>query len=339
MPNELDTRWIETFLRERIDGLAGPLSIDPILGGQSNPTYVFRFANRRLVLRKRPPGELLPSAHAVDREYRVQKALAESGVPVPPMLLLHMEPDVVGTAFYVMEYMDGRVFHDCALPGVAASDRSRMYEAAAATLARLHDVDAVAAGLGDFGRPDGYFSRQVARWHKQWQLSAIETCPEIEAVASWLVLNIPPQSETPAIAHGDYRIGNLMFHPTEPRVVAVLDWELSTIGEALADLAHFCAFTWHMTSGEYSGLMDVDLATSGLPTEDAFCRTYDSLRPGRARILPFHRAFALFRNAAIFEGIAARARAGNAAAANAGTVGRLGRVLARRAAALVGVGA
>jgi aminoglycoside phosphotransferase (APT) family kinase protein len=335
MRDELDTRRTETFLKARIAGLDGPLSVAPIVGGQSNPTFVLSFANRKLVLRKRPPGELLPSAHAVDREYRVQKALADSGVPVPKMRLLHMEPDVVGTAFYVMDHVDGRVFNDCGLPGVAPADRGQMYEAAAETLARLHDVDVAAAGLGDFGRPDGYFSRQVARWHKQWQLSAVEPSAEIETLASWLAQNIPPQSDRPAIAHGDYRIGNLMFHPTEPRVVAVLDWELSTIGEALADLAHFCTFTWHMTKGEYGGVMDVDLEAVGLPTEADFCEAYASLRAGRGRLLPFHRAFALFRNAAIFEGIAARARAGNAAAANAEAVGRLGRVLARRAAALI----
>jgi aminoglycoside phosphotransferase (APT) family kinase protein len=331
----LDPEPVEHFLKERIEGLEGTLDIVPVRGGQSNPTFVLEFANRRLVLRKRPVGELLPSAHAVDREYRVQKALQDSGVPVPRMFLLHIEPDVVGTAFYVMEHVEGRVFHDCALPDVPAEERGEMYRSAAATLAKLHAVDVETAGLADFGRPGGYFARQVARWHKQWRLSAIAPNSDIDAVAGWLSRNIPEEGGTASIAHGDFRVGNLMFHPTEPRVVAVLDWELATLGEPLADLAHFCAFTWHMRPEEYGGLMEMDLSRLGLPEADAFCEDYFAAGSRTDRLQPFHLLFALFRNAAIFEGIAARARAGNATAENAPTVGRLGRVLARRAAELL----
>jgi len=330
MTNSLDPQPVERFLKQRIEGLEGRLEIMPVSGGQSNPTFVLGFGDRKLVLRKRPPGELLPSAHAVDREYRVQKALAGSGVPVAKMLLLHMEPDIVGTAFYVMEHVEGRVFHDCSLPGVPLEQRAEMYRSAAHTLARLHAVDVCAVGLSDFGRPGGYFERQIARWHRQWELSAIAANPDIDALAEWLPRHAPAESAGAAIAHGDYRIGNLMFHPTEPHVVAVLDWELATLGEPLADLAHCCAFTWHMGADEYGGLMGLNLAARGLPGQAQFCEEYYSVAPSNRHIGPFHIAFALFRNAIIFEGIAARARSGNAAAANARTVGQLAGVLARR---------
>lgn len=332
---DLDTAKVESFLKKRIDGLEGPLEIIPIAGGQSNPTFVLLFRNRKLVLRKRPGGDLLPSAHAVDREYRVQNALLKSGVPVPDVLLLHMEPDIVGTAFYVMNHVDGQVFHDCSLPGVPAGERKVMFRSAASTLAALHRVDPGSAGLADFGRPAGYFGRQIARWHRQWELSREAPNADVERVAQWLSANIPPETGRAAIAHGDFRIGNLMFHPTEPRVVAVLDWELATLGEPLADLAHLCAFTWHMTSAEYGGVMEIDLATCGLPSEAGFCETYYALSGAADRLQPFHLAFALFRNAIIFAGIAARARSGTAAAANAGTVGKLASILASRAAELV----
>ncbi|WP_173933956.1 phosphotransferase family protein [Chelativorans sp. Marseille-P2723] len=331
----LDPEPLKSFLADRIEGLGEALRIEPMTGGQSNPTFLLDFGERKLVLRKRPDGDLLPSAHAVDREYRVQKALQGSGVPVPEVLLLHMEPDVIGTAFYVMEYVEGRVFHDCSLPGVPSDQRRSMYRSAADTLARLHEVDVAAVGLSDFGRSGGYFSRQIARWYKQWELSAIEPNRDIDLVADWLSRNTPPESRRPAIAHGDFRIGNLMFHPTEPRVVAVLDWELATLGEPLADLAHLCSFTWHMGSSEYGGLLDVDTASLSLPSQQEFCQEYYKIAGDSGRLTPFHLAFALFRNAIIFEGIAARARSGNAAASNAQSVGRLAGILASRAAALL----
>lgn len=331
---DIDAEKVRQFLTKHLEGLDGPVRIEQISGGQSNPTYTVEAGRRRLVLRRRPSGDLLPSAHAVDREYRVQDALRRTDVPVPDVLLLHMQPDVVGTSFYLMEHVDGRVFHDCALPG-AQAERRQMYSSAAQTLARLHAVDVDAVGLSDFGRAGGYFTRQLARWHKQWQLSAAEPNDDIDSLVAWLHANHPPESGRVAIAHGDYRIGNLMFHPQQPTVVAVLDWELATLGEPLADLAHFCAFTWHMGAEEYGGLLDVDLARAGLPSQDEFCEAYYAAAPGSDRMRPFHLAFALFRCAVIFEGIAARARSGNAAAANAETVGQLGGVLARRAVSLL----
>lgn len=336
MSTILDPAPIERFVKKRIDGLEGPLEIVPLSGGQSNPTFILAFRDRKLVLRKRPPGELLPSAHAVDREYRVQKALLGSGVPVPEVLVLETAPDVVGTAFYVMEYVEGRIFHDCSLPGVPVAERRTMYRSVARTLALIHGVDVEAVGLSDFGRTQGFFDRQIARWRRQWELSAIEPSRDIETVADWLTRNTPADAGGASIAHGDFRLGNVIFHPTEPRVVAVLDWELATLGEPLADLAHCCAFTWRMRSDEYSGVMDLDLSQLGLPSENAFCEEYYAASKASGTIQPFHIIFAIFRNAAIFEGIAARARSGNAASANAGTVGRLGRVLARRAAELIG---
>lgn len=331
----LDPAPVERFLKSRIEGLDGPLEITPIAGGQSNPTFVLSFANRKLVLRKRPPGDLLPSAHAVDREYRVQRALAGSGVPVPNVLLLHMEPDIVGTSFYVMDHVEGRVFHDCGLPEVEPEHRKAMYHSAASTLAKLHDVDVDAAGLSSFGRAGGYFERQIARWHRQWELSNVQPNGDIDRIARWLGDNVPADSQRVAIAHGDFRIGNLMFHPTEPHVIAVLDWELATLGEPLADLAHLCAFTWHMSAAEYGGVMGEVLGRNGVPEERDFCAIYYAMRSAKERLQPFHVAFALFRNAIIFEGIAARARSGNAAASNAKTVGQLSSVLARRAVSLL----
>ncbi|MEJ1935169.1 phosphotransferase family protein [Nostoc sp. NIES-2111] len=317
-------------------GLSGePVRWFPIAGGQSNPTFILAFGKQEVVLRKRPPGPLLPSAHAVDREYRVMKALHAAGFPVPRPLLLHEEDDLAGTAFYVMERVHGRVFHDASLPGLSPAHRREATLDAARTLAALHRIDPVAIGLGDFGRPEGYFARQVARWRKQWDLSADAPNADIERVGAWLAANLPPETGPARIVHGDYRMGNLMLHPTEPRVVAVLDWELSTLGAPLADLAHFCTYSYRMRPDEYGGTLGLDLGVLGLPDEAAFRDAYldavgEGPRPGT-----FHAVFALFRNAAIFEGIAGRARAGNAASANAGEVGRLAAVLARRAAELV----
>lgn len=333
--SDFDVTRLFDFLRARIAGLEGTGEIVPIAGGQSNPTYEIRFANRKLVLRKRPPGELLPSAHAVDREYRVQKALRGQNVPVPEVILLHEDTDLIGTAFYVMDFLDGRVFSDVLLPGLPPEDRRDMYRSAAEALARLHRLEPARIGLENFGRPTNYFQRQIRRWHRQWGMG----CPEnedFEYVKAWLEDNIPNETQRPSVVHGDYRIGNLMYHPTQPRVVGVLDWELATIGDGSADLAHFASFTWHMTPGEYGGVMGQDLVGSGIPTQAEFFDFYHAANPDAGVITRFHIAFAVFRNAAIFEGIAARARAGNASSDNAAKVGRLGQTLARRARDLLG---
>jgi aminoglycoside phosphotransferase (APT) family kinase protein len=331
---QLDPRRLEEFLRATL-GLRGEMMLRRIAGGQSNPTFEIRYPERRLVLRKQPGGELLPSAHAIEREYRVLEALAQTDVPVPPAVLFHAGRDILDTPFYLMEYVPGRMFHDSALSGAAPGERRAMYFAAAETLARLHDVDWEAVGLDGFGRPGNYFARQIARWTKQWELARFRDIPDLARLAEWLPGNIPADDET-TIVHGDYRMGNIMFAPEQPRVVAVLDWELSTLGHPLADVAFSC-LAWHSTPAEYGGLLGLDLDALGIPPEaDYLARYYRHRRRGHgSRVERFHLAFAMFRFAVIFEGIAARARAGTAAAANAAAVGDLSLAFARHGVALL----
>jgi len=329
-----DASRLDAFLREALPELTGPMRLARIGGGQSNPTFVVDYGDRALVLRKQPPGELLPSAHAVDREYRVLRALAATDVPVPPVRLFHAERDVVGTPFYVMDKVEGRVFATHALPGVAPDERRAMYASMARTLAALHRVDPVAVGLADYGRPGNYFARQIARWSKQWAASRTRDNPALDRLIAWLPAHIPEGDET-GICHGDYRIGNLMFHPTEPRVVAVLDWELSTLGHPLADLG-FNAMAWETRPDEYGGLRGLDLAGLGIPSLDDYVAIYLAASGRRDGIAPFHVAFALFRFAVIFEGISARAVAGNAASDDAADAGKLGPAFARRAVEIAG---
>lgn len=330
-----DPGRLDGFLREAL-GVRGAMAIERVGGGQSNPTFFISYPDRRLVLRKQPDGPVLPSAHAVDREFRVLRALADTDVSVPRALLFHSERDIVGTPFYVMERLDGRVFHDAALAGAEPAERRAMYFDTAETLARLHDVDWHAAGLADFGRPGNYFGRQIARWTKQWQLARFRDIPDLERLAARLPGMMPEDDET-TIVHGDYRIGNMMFDPGRPRVLAVLDWELSTLGHPLADLAFNCLI-WRSTPDEYGGILGLDVARLGIPTEAEYLDHYYRHRrtgPG-TRLATFHLAFAMFRFAVIFEGIAARARAGTAAADNAAVVGDLSLAFARHGAELLG---
>ncbi|MBV9757843.1 MAG: phosphotransferase family protein [Alphaproteobacteria bacterium] len=329
-----DLARLDRFLGEAL-GVRGPMVIERIGGGQSNPTYFVSYPDRRLVLRKQPAGPVLPSAHAVDREFRVLRALAATEVPVPRALLFHAERDVVGTPFYVMERLDGRVFHDAALAQADRADRRAMYVAMAETLARLHDVDWRAAGLADFGRPGNYFTRQIARWTKQWELARFRDIPDLQLLAERLPGMIPEDDET-TIVHGDYRIGNIMFAPAQPRVLAVLDWELSTLGHPLADLAFNCLI-WRSRPEEYGGVLGLDLEPLGIPAEAEYLEHYYRRRRtgSGARLGTFHLAFAMFRFAVIFEGIAARARAGTAAADNAAAVGDLSLAFARHGASLL----
>lgn len=327
---QLDLALLGHYLQSRIPGLIGEPRAKQISGGQSNPTFFLSFDNRELVLRKQPAGSLLPSAHAVDREHRVMSALAGTGVPVPTMVLYEDDPAVVGTKFYVMERLDGRVFHDSRLPDLSNPDRATLYSHLATVLAKLHGVDVETVGLGDYGKQGNYFERQIGRWTKQWHLSKTREIPEIDALADWLPKNIPTDERT-TIVHGDYRIGNVMIHPTEPRIVGVLDWELSTLGHPFADLAH-TETLWFVTPEEYGGVMGIDYAAAGVPTREGFEETYLKAAGLTEGLKPFHLAFALFRFAVIFEGIAARAKDGSAASANAAEVGKLSSVLAKRAA-------
>jgi aminoglycoside phosphotransferase (APT) family kinase protein len=322
---------LETFLRERLPGLRGDMRLEKIGGGQSNPTYFVSFDNRALVLRKKPAGETLPSAHAIDREFRVMQALTETRLPVPPVVLYHDSPKVLGTPFYVMERVPGRVFIDNSLPGLDPAERRSIYLAMGSTLATLHAVDWRAAGLGDFGREGAYFERQLRRWSKQWELSRTRDNPAIDELLAWLVAHVPHDDET-TLTHGDFKLNNLMFHPSEPRVVAVLDWELSTLGHPLADIA-FNTVTWRTLPQEFGGIRGLDLATSGIPSEHEYLAHYYRCagRTASARqAQPFHWALALMRWAVIFEGITARAVRGNAVSADAAEIGALSVALARR---------
>jgi aminoglycoside phosphotransferase (APT) family kinase protein len=331
-PLEFDPAVLEKFLRGCVPGTQrGTLALGRISGGQSNPTFFITIGERRMVMRKKPAGQVLPSAHAVDREYRVLTALAATDVPVPKTVLYCDDPAVIGTPFYVMDRLEGRVFPDAALPGVSPADREAMYLAMAETLAKLHDVDPAAVGLGDFGGTGNYFQRQIGRWTKQYNAARWRDLPDVERLIEWLPNHLPPKEET-RICHGDYRIGNLFFHSSEPRVVGVLDWELSTLGQPLADLA-YSALGWITAPEEYGGFRGLDLAALGIPSRQRYVERYLANRktPATQRLLPFHTIFALFRLAVIFEGIAARARLGTAAAANAAEVGELSKVFARRA--------
>jgi aminoglycoside phosphotransferase (APT) family kinase protein len=331
-PLDFDPGRLAPYLRSRVPGLDGPMAVERIGGGQSNPTYRLRFASRDVILRKQPSGELLPSAHAVDREFRVQSALAATGVPVPAMLHLCADRDVIGTLFYVMEALEGRVIHDSSIPGVAPAERAALYDAMNDVLARLHRVDWQAVGLADFGRPGNYFARQIARWTQAWRASRTRDIAELDRLVEWLPAHLPADDET-TIVHGDFRLGNLMFHRSEPRVIALLDWELSTLGHPLADLAFNCLL-WHSTPAMYVGIEGLDHAVLGIPSRDEYVARYCA-RTGRAEgISNFHLAFACFRFAVIFEGIAKRAEIGTAASADAEQVGRLSVDYAQRGWAL-----
>ncbi|MDV4168716.1 phosphotransferase family protein [Rhodovulum sp. FJ3] len=324
------------FSADALDGfLAGhfgaraPMDIERIAGGQSNPTYFVTFGDHRMVLRKQPNGPILRGAHAVDREYRVLTALHPTGVPVPRPILFHEDADLLGTPFYLMERVDGRVFSDCALPDADPSERPALWMGLADAMAAMHAVRPDGVGLGDFGRPGNYFERQIARWSRQWDESPSDPIPELDALAAWLRDNQPADDGAVSLAHGDFRMGNVIFHPTEPRVVAILDWELSTLGHPLADLG-FCALAWHTAPDEYGGVLGRDLTALNLPDEAAFVDRYMVKNPAAGPLTTFHKAFALFRFSVIWVGIADRVRAGTAAGADATTHGDLARKLAIR---------
>ncbi len=304
--HRFDEAALANYLAGRVPDFTGEMVVRQFQGGFSNPTFHLQTRDRAYVLRKKPPGQLLPSAHAVDREYKVLDALKSTDVPVPHVHLLCTDDSVIGTMFYVMDYVAGRVYTDRLLPGCTAQQRAEMYDAMNDVLAKLHSVDYEAVGLADFGKPTGYVARQVARWSKQYVASCVEDTPAMNALMEWLPAHQPAQDEA-TIAHGDYRIGNLLYHPTESRIVAVLDWELSTIGHPLGDLAYCCS-AYHSPSAGGRGFKELDLQALGIPSEAEFLEAYRR-RTGRPDIphWKFFIVFSLFRSAAILAGVYKRA--------------------------------
>ncbi len=325
--HRFETAALEKLLTAELD--ARLLGLLQMRGGQSNPTFVLLTDRGEYVLRKQPPGQLLPSAHAVDREYRILTALAGTDVPVPHPLYFCADRDVIGTPFYIMERLRGRVFWSPTLPQVPRDERRAIYFGMVEALARLHLVDWKALGLSDYGKPGSYFTRQIARWTKQWQTSRTRDNPSIEKLAEWLPKNIPRDGDETAIVHGDFRLDNMMFDPVEPRVIGIFDWELSTLGHPLADLSYNC-IRYRLSSGLYNGLMDIDLDALGLPSEDEYVRAYYDLTGRIGTLTPFHFSFSLFRIAVILEGVLARAIAGNASNTDAFKTGSTGIALADR---------
>jgi aminoglycoside phosphotransferase (APT) family kinase protein len=333
-----DAGRLAAYLAGRLPGTAGDLTVEPLGGGQSNPTYLMTAGGRRYALRTKPApaANLLPSAHQIEREYRVLGALAGTGVPVPAVHHLCTDEAVVGRAFYVMDYVPGRVYSDPRLPELSAADRGRLFEDMNRVLATLHGLDWQALGLGDFGKPGDYLARQIGRWSKQYRASETAPVPEMDRLIEWLPTRLPPDDGT-ALVHGDFRLDNLVLDAREPRVVAVLDWELATLGSPLADLAYHCC-VWHFPVGLYRGLAGVDTGALGIPTEAAYVTRYAE-RTGRApgADWDYYLAYNCFRMAAIVQGIRRRAELGTAAAANAkefgsgvATLARMGWELARR---------
>jgi aminoglycoside phosphotransferase (APT) family kinase protein len=307
------------YLIEKLAGFSGDLEIRQFGFGQSNPTYLLSDYEKEYVLRKKPPGKLLPSAHAVEREYRILSALSETDVPVPRMYLLCEDESVLGTPFYIMEMVRGRIFREPTAPGASDSkERTAIFDAMNDTLAKIHKVDWEALGLADFGKPGNYMARQVGKWSKQYVASKTGYVESMEQLIKWLPENIPEDDST-TIVHGDFRLENMIFHPKESRVLAVLDWELSTLGHPLADLAYNC-MGYHIPAlgGKAFGFVGIDLSKMGIPTEDEFVQTY-CLRTGRKDIPNwiFFMAFGLFRLAAIVQGVYKRGLDGIASAASA----------------------
>ncbi|MEM1153154.1 MAG: phosphotransferase family protein [Pseudomonadota bacterium] len=316
---ELDTQRLTSFLQEHIPGLDGPVTAEKFAGGQSNPTFKLTAGEASYVLRRKPPGELLKSAHAVDREYRVITALRDTTVPVPRTFVLCEDDAVIGSMFYVMEYMEGRILWDPLLPEAADNtERAAIYDAMNETMAALHNVNVESVGLSDYGRPGNYFERQVSRWSKQYRASETQPIPAMETLLEWLPANMPADDGAISLVHGDYRLDNMMFHAQEPRVIALLDWELSTLGHPLADLANQCMAWMLPREGGIKGLAGVDRASLGIPSDEEYVARYCE-RTGRKEIANwnFYLVFSLFRLAAILQGIVKRAEIGTASSAEA----------------------
>ncbi|MFZ9961788.1 MAG: phosphotransferase [Burkholderiales bacterium] len=325
--HQFDTEKLENYLRQQIPGFQGPLTVEQFSGGQSNPTFLLASPSGKYVLRRKPPGKLLPSAHAVDREYRVISALNQTDVPVAKAFCLCEDDSILGTAFYVMDFVDGRVMWDGTLPDSSSEERNQIYKELNRVIAALHSVDHVAVGLEDYGRPGNYIERQIARWTKQYRASETEHIESMENLIDWLPKNIPTNEDV-SIVHGDYRLDNVIFHKTEPRILAVLDWELSTLGHPVADFAYHCMY-WRLTPGEFRGINGVDHRTTGIPEEQAYVESYCE-QTGRDVIKDwdFYIAYNMFRLAGILQGIMGRVKDGTAASAHAEEQGRRAKPMA-----------
>ncbi len=311
---KFDERALERFMASHVDGFEGPARVEKFKGGQSNPTYLVSTPRKKYVLRRKPPGKLLPSAHAVEREYKVMTALNAKGFPAPKTFANCEDPNVIGTAFFIMDYVDGRIFWDASLPDLAVDDRAQIFCALVDTLADLHLIDYGKAGLGDFGKPGNYFGRQIDRWSKQYKAAESSAIAEMDQLIAWLPSAIPKDDAT-TVVHGDFRLDNTIIHPKEPRVIAVLDWELSTLGHPLADFTYFL-MVYHFPPEMRGGLAGLDLKSLGIPPMQASAERYCA-RVGRQSLadLDFCLAYNMFRLASIAQGVYARALQGNASSA------------------------
>ncbi|WP_421792554.1 phosphotransferase [Hyphobacterium sp.] len=317
-----DEAGLAAWMDGNVEEFAGPLTITQFKGGQSNPTYKLETSSRHYVLRRKPPGKLLPSAHAVDREFRVMKALGENGFPVPKMHGLCEDDSVIGTAFYVMDFIDGRIFWDPYLPSVDPAERAAIYDAMNETLAALHAFDPASIGLGDYGKPDAYIARQIARWSKQYKASETRPIASMDRLINWLPEATPDQDRA-SIVHGDFRLDNMIFAKDEPKVVAVLDWELSTLGDPLADFT-YQLMQWRTPKEIRNGFLGVDLTDLNIPGEAAYIEAY-CRRTGRENLpqMDFYFAYNLFRLAAIVQGVYHRSTQGNASNSKAQEYGAM----------------
>ena len=333
---DLDLARLEPWLREQIPSLDAALSVEKFAGGQSNPTFKLSAGDTHYVLRRKPPGELLASAHAVDREFRVLDALRDTDVPVPNAIALCTDDSVIGSMFYVMEHLEGRIFWDPAVPEVNNEERTAIYDEMNRVLAALHRVNVDTVGLTNYGKPGNYYARQIGRWTKQYRASETEAVAEMEALIDWLPNHIPEGDETVALVHGDYRLDNMIFHPREPRIIGILDWELSTLGDPLADLAYQLMAWRFPREGGISGLEGLDRSSLGLPSDEDYIAAYCH-RTGRDGIdnWPFYMAFCFFRIAAILQGIKKRAQIGTASSAEADSRAIMVRPLAALGAACI----
>ena len=333
---DFDVAQLADYLEDKVAGFKGPLTAEKFAGGQSNPTFKITAASGEYVLRRKPPGELLKSAHAVDREYRVLSALANTEVPVAEVYHLCEDDSVIGSMFYLMEFKAGTVFWDPALPDMSNAERGAIFDQMNQVLVDLHSVDVDKVGLADYGRPSNYFSRQTDRWSKQYRASELETIGDMDRLMDWLPKNMPADDGKLVLVHGDFRLDNIMFHPSEPRPLALLDWELSTLGHPYADLAYQCMQLRLDNDSVLAGLGGIDRQALGLPSEEDYVALYCQ-RMGLENIpnWNFYVVFSMFRFAAILQGVAKRAQEGNASSDKASRMGLLVKPLAKMAVELI----